>query len=299
MLRLNFVLSAGLILFGANSLVAQETSAPPKAPAIVNGGIINGKAKNLIQPTYPEAARAARVSGVVKVKVTIDENGNVTSASAIEGHPLLKITSVDAALQSKFTPTIMNGAPVEVTGVIVYNFAVQEPKLLWLTAAGNLIFVKKMPWNEPIRRNLENIASFLSKQFPNEQTQIKELAKSNGSNKIETIDSVLNSLESKLPAGDAWQIRIGKVLAEIAFDVSKQIADSKADIDETKLRDNLRELGNLVYSAPTEVSPESVAVLKRLTDYANQSSLKDSDKLVGLIQTFTEFSKTVSPATYK
>jgi protein TonB len=54
--------------------------------------------------------------------VTIDESGNVISASAVSGHPLLRAAAVAAARSSKFSPTMLSGQAVKVTGVIVYNF---------------------------------------------------------------------------------------------------------------------------------------------------------------------------------
>lgn len=98
----------------------KPTPKPP--PSIVSGGVVNGKASRLVQPTYPPAAKAVKASGTVNVQVTIDENGNVISASATSGHPLLRAAAVSAARSSKFTPTKLSGQPVKVTGVIVYNF---------------------------------------------------------------------------------------------------------------------------------------------------------------------------------
>jgi protein TonB len=91
-------------------------------PKVISGGVVNGKATNLVKPPYPAAARAVRASGAVNVQVTIDENGNVISASAVSGHPLLRAAAVQAARSSKFSPTLLSGQPVKVTGVIVYNF---------------------------------------------------------------------------------------------------------------------------------------------------------------------------------
>ena len=96
---------------------------PPKAP--ISGGVLNGKAVRLVQPPYPAIARSAHASGQVKVQITIDENGNVVSASPISGHPLLQGAAVAAARASKFTPTKLSGMPVKVTGVIIYNFVAQ------------------------------------------------------------------------------------------------------------------------------------------------------------------------------
>ncbi len=88
----------------------------------ISGGILNGKATTLVKPEYPPAARAVKASGAVNVQVTIDEQGNIISASAVSGHPLLRAAAEDAARASKFAPTMLEGAPVTVTGIIVYNF---------------------------------------------------------------------------------------------------------------------------------------------------------------------------------
>jgi TonB family protein len=84
--------------------------------------ILNGKALSLAKPAYPVQARMARVSGVVMVWISIDETGKVVSASAVKGHILLRQTSVEAAKLARFSPTLLNGQPVKVTGIITYTF---------------------------------------------------------------------------------------------------------------------------------------------------------------------------------
>jgi TonB family protein len=95
----------------------------PRAP--ISGGVLNGKAVSLPKPVYPPIAKATHASGTVTVQVTIDESGKVISAHAIGGHPLLQQAAVQAANQARFSPTLLSGQPVRVTGVITYNFAAQ------------------------------------------------------------------------------------------------------------------------------------------------------------------------------
>lgn len=95
---------------------------PKPIPKTISVGVVNGKAISLPKPAYPAAARAVNASGQVTVQVLIDENGNVVSASAVSGHPLLKASAVSAARSAKFSPTLLSGQPVKVSGVIVYNF---------------------------------------------------------------------------------------------------------------------------------------------------------------------------------
>jgi len=90
--------------------------------AKIEGGVLNGKALELPPPSYPPIARAAHAFGTVTVQVLIDEQGNVVSAHAVEGHPLLQAAAVSAARQARFSPTLLEGEPVKVTGVIQYTF---------------------------------------------------------------------------------------------------------------------------------------------------------------------------------
>jgi periplasmic protein TonB len=99
------------------------TPTPPRAP--ISGGVLNGKAISLPKPAYPPIARAAHAAGTVTVQVLIDENGNVVSAKAISGHPLLQAVAVAAARQARFSPTKLSGQPVKVSGMIQYNFVAQ------------------------------------------------------------------------------------------------------------------------------------------------------------------------------
>jgi TonB family protein len=95
------------------------------ARASISAGVLNGKATSLPKPAYPAVAKAAKASGTVVVQVTVDENGNVTDASPVSGHPLLRAAAVSAARNAKFTPTKLSGQPVKVTGVITYNFVAE------------------------------------------------------------------------------------------------------------------------------------------------------------------------------
>ncbi|QYU68281.1 TonB family protein [Leptolyngbya sp. 15MV] len=104
-------------------------------PMPISGGVLNGKALSLPQPVYPPAARALKADGAVIVQVVVDENGEIISASAVSGHPLLRISSEKAARLARFSPTTLNGQPVKVSGVITYNYVLtlgeDEVQALW------------------------------------------------------------------------------------------------------------------------------------------------------------------------
>ncbi len=102
--------------------IALPPPTPRPVPKTVSGGVLNGKATSLPTPPYPAAAKAVRASGSVSVQVLIDESGRVISASAVSGHPLLRQAAEQAARGARFSPTLLSGQPVKVSGVITYNF---------------------------------------------------------------------------------------------------------------------------------------------------------------------------------
>lgn len=88
----------------------------------VTGGVVNGKAISLPKPDYPFEAKQAHAGGSVSIQVLISEEGNVLSAQALDGSPLLQFAARAAACSAKFSPTLLVGQPVKVSGVITYNF---------------------------------------------------------------------------------------------------------------------------------------------------------------------------------
>ncbi len=114
------------------STTAAKSSAPPPpaqasatttaAAPPVSGVLLNGRARKLPPPLYPETAIRMRITGAVSIAVTVDENGKVIAARAVSGHMLLREAAISAARQAVFAPTLLHDKPVQVTGVIVYKF---------------------------------------------------------------------------------------------------------------------------------------------------------------------------------
>jgi TonB family protein len=112
-----------------STLDSPSATVPPPMPTPpgnpIAGGVLNNKALSLPQPPYPAAAKAVHADGKVVVQVVVDENGSVTDAVAVTGHPLLREAAVAAARGAKFPPAIEAGQPVKVKGVIHYRFEAQ------------------------------------------------------------------------------------------------------------------------------------------------------------------------------
>jgi TonB family protein len=119
---------------------------------IIQGGVLNGKAVRLPKPTFPDEAKIAKAGGTVEVAVLIDEGGNVISAKRVSKakdtaagaitesqrlRALLEDAAESAARLAKFSPTLVDGTPVKVSGQIVYNFLPGDSKLIESDPASN------------------------------------------------------------------------------------------------------------------------------------------------------------------
>lgn len=104
------------------SAFAPNKSESKKSYPIISCGRCGSEPISLEKPEYPKAAKYVMAKGTVNVEILIDENGNIESAKAVSGHPLLRAESEKAALKTRFKPKKMSGKPVKVRGIIVYNF---------------------------------------------------------------------------------------------------------------------------------------------------------------------------------
>lgn len=82
---------------------------------LVDAGLIEGRAIRLVKPANPG------MNGIVVVRLQVDEQGNVAHAGVVTGHPRLQESVRAAACESKFSPTILHGKPVKVTGIVTYT----------------------------------------------------------------------------------------------------------------------------------------------------------------------------------
>ncbi len=117
---------------------AAMTSMPQTDPAedfVVSDvrGNIKATPRFLPKPYYPEEARNAGVEGLVHVKVTIDDQGNVADATIILGDTLLSYVALNAARTSKFR-VANDGSKLE--GILSYTFEIR--KAGWSRIAADL-----------------------------------------------------------------------------------------------------------------------------------------------------------------
>jgi protein TonB len=116
--------SLGGVFGGTGTFVPVPPPQQPAAKRIVRVGS-NLKAPRQtysVQPEYPPLARQSHVWGTVVVSAVIDEHGNVVQARALSGHPILIPAALNAVLQWKYQPTLLNGTPVAVEMEVTVRF---------------------------------------------------------------------------------------------------------------------------------------------------------------------------------
>jgi TonB family protein len=107
----------------------QATPGAPKPTPVRVGGNIKAPMKLVdVHPVYPASMRAAGRSGVVPLDALIGTDGTVVFARVVSAsvHPDFADAAVEAVRQWKFTPTLLNGKPVEVWMGVTVNFALEQ-----------------------------------------------------------------------------------------------------------------------------------------------------------------------------
>ncbi len=115
--KLKFVLPAR----SASMLAVQENKSDQAIPSNIRRGHgLERYAIKRVEPVYP--AHLRNIAGTVIVEVVKNEQGDVITARARSGHPLLQAPAVSAARQWKFQQTRVLGKPVKIIGTITFYF---------------------------------------------------------------------------------------------------------------------------------------------------------------------------------
>ncbi len=72
-------------------------------PLVLSHPLVNAVIKK-VEPKYPPMGKRLRAQGEVTVMIMVDRKGNVVSACAVDGHPLLRAAAINAAVQWKYKP---------------------------------------------------------------------------------------------------------------------------------------------------------------------------------------------------
>jgi protein TonB len=107
--------------------VVEPPAKPPVAPPAiqrftVGGNVHLGAVLHKSEPAYPAIAKAARVSGDVELECVVGVDGHIHEVKVRSGNGLLVRAAVEAAWQWIYTPSQLNGVPIEIITILKFSF---------------------------------------------------------------------------------------------------------------------------------------------------------------------------------
>ena len=106
----------------------QPMPGAPKPTPVRVGGNIKAPMKLVnVNPVFPASMRTAGRAGVVPLDALIGTDGSVVFVRVVSAnvHPDFAEAATEAVRQWKFSPTLLNGKPVEVLMTVTINFALE------------------------------------------------------------------------------------------------------------------------------------------------------------------------------
>jgi protein TonB len=100
---------------------------PPSAPVRPGGNIKEPKKIVDAKPIYPQIAQQAKIQGIVIIEAIIAKDGSVKDARVLRPAPMLDQAALEAVRKWKYTPTLLNGEPVEVIMTVTVTFTLNNP----------------------------------------------------------------------------------------------------------------------------------------------------------------------------
>lgn len=100
-----------------------NTAEPTKQSGPIDVGSLLAYATRQTSPVYPPAAKNMRATGIVRVEVTVDENGDVAEVQKTSGPALLQGAAKEAIKKWRFKPFVRDGQAVRATGFVNFNFS--------------------------------------------------------------------------------------------------------------------------------------------------------------------------------
>lgn len=105
---------------------ATKPAEKPPIRVVLGGVVVQAKLIHKVTPAYPLPARAMRISGTVRLQAVISRDGRIQSLALMSGHPLLVPAALAAVRQWVYSPTLLNGDPVEVLTTIDVIFTLSQ-----------------------------------------------------------------------------------------------------------------------------------------------------------------------------
>ncbi|MEO7673924.1 MAG: energy transducer TonB [Pyrinomonadaceae bacterium] len=245
---------------------------------------INGLAVSLVKPAFPETAVAVDADGrTVSLRVIVDENGNVLSATcSLTCHSMLKDAAQLAAMTSKFKPLRKDGRPIKYQGALLYTFVVN--RVDWFRFGTAVESTRQFD-----NISLGPVAQILSADFAKEKAALLTLDANGGADydtRQKVLSEVISLFKSKLEGFDLWRFELGLALRRVTF-----WPQAGGPIDRAELQETIDGLAASISSAPEGVSQPLIKELTAISKYRVSPDISERD----LRQAIFNLSRNVAP----
>jgi len=116
-----------VVVHGHKPAESPATPRPTPRRIRVGGMVQAAKLVSQVKPAYPEALQKQGIEGTVILRAVIGTSGQILSLSPFNNpDPALTKSAMDAVRQWRYTPTLLNGEPVEVVTTITVGFRLDE-----------------------------------------------------------------------------------------------------------------------------------------------------------------------------
>lgn len=124
---------AGGIVGGLVAAAPPPPPPPPPAPArdgpVRIGGNIQAPALvRRVEPTYPEMAMVAKVTGIVILEASVNEDGTVSEVRVLRSVKFLDQAAVEAVRQWRYSPLVLNGVHTPFVLSVTLNFSMKDAR---------------------------------------------------------------------------------------------------------------------------------------------------------------------------
>ena len=241
-------LAASLAALGQEAAKAGESYSVPD---------INGRAVMLVRPDLPGDVIIEEDGKTIIVMVVVNANGDVTSAKCSLNCPKAAVGPAEtAARASKFRPLIVAGQAVKYDGTLIYTITAQKVNWYRFAVALQSTFIFD-------NLSLGPVAAMLTNEYSAERVKLQELdARRDLQFRWDTIKGVRESVGAKLQGPDHWWFDLGFAMRDVTAPFQ---SDRRLDLNEVQTA--LSDLGKFHASAPADVPPATLEMLKKMAEY--------------------------------
>jgi hypothetical protein len=102
------------------------TDAPLAKRMSVGGRVQAARLISRVTPQYPQTARAEHLEGTAKIHALIDKDGSIFQLYVVKGCCSLAQASIDGVTKWRYSPTVLEGQPVQIDTEIDVIFTLRQ-----------------------------------------------------------------------------------------------------------------------------------------------------------------------------